>query len=94
MGSHLFNEKNFNQSQESLPEHNECMRILNLVLDGEATEEQREYFQKVIKNCMPYFEIYHLDKTIKELIKSKCCSHEVPTDLIQSIKAKISQTAG
>lgn len=80
-----------NQSKTS-PDHNECLRILNLVLDEEATEEERSYFKQHLQNCMPYYEIYNVDKKIKELIK-KNCNKKVPKDLVESIREKILQQA-
>ncbi len=72
-------------------EHGECLRILNLVLDDEASDHQKAYFKEHIKNCMPYYEIYNLSKTIKTLIKNKCNDKQVPTGLVDSIKHKISE---
>jgi mycothiol system anti-sigma-R factor len=68
-----------------------CLEILNLVLDEEATPEQREYFKQHLENCLPYYEIYQLDKTLKDRIKKSCCGKDVPHDLIESIKTKISE---
>jgi mycothiol system anti-sigma-R factor len=68
-----------------------CLEILNLVLDEEATPEQREYFKNHLENCLPYYEIYQLDKTLKDKIKSTCCGKDVPNDLVESIKLKISE---
>lgn len=80
------------KGKDNLPE-NECLKILNLVLDEEATDEQRAYFEKHLENCMPYYEIYCVDRKIKELIKKNCCDKEVPQDLVDSIREKIIQQA-
>lgn len=70
-------------------DHGECMKLLQLVLDNEATEEQREVFENHVCNCMPYFEIYQVDKAIKSLVKKSCCGKDMPNDLAQEIKAKL-----
>lgn len=75
--------------QEEKPDHKTCLEILNLVMDGEATPEQEEMFVKHIQTCMPYYEIYHLDKTIKEMLKSRCCGKDVPGDLLDAIKSRV-----
>lgn len=75
------------------PDHGECLKILNSVLDEEATDEEREIFKKHLENCMPYYEIYNVDKKIKELIQKNCSKKEVPQDLIQAIREKILQQA-
>lgn len=71
-------------------EQKTCLEILNLVLDDEASPEQREYFKKHLQHCMPYYEIFSVDKLIKEMVKNKCNCHPVPEDLVDSIKSKIS----
>jgi len=86
-------DKDPSDKNQSLPNHSECLRILNLVIDEEATEEQMAYFKKHLQNCMPYYEIYNVDLKIKELIKKNCCNKEVPQDLVDSIREKIFQQA-
>jgi len=67
-----------------------CLEMLQLILDGEATPEQKATFKSHIDDCMPCFQHYHFDQAIKELLKLKCTS-QAPTDLIESIKNKISE---
>jgi anti-sigma factor (TIGR02949 family) len=67
----------------------ECLEMLQLILDGEATPEQKANFKSHVEECMPCFQHYHFDQAIKELLKLKC-THDAPTDLITSIKSKIS----
>ncbi|MTI38754.1 anti-sigma factor [Fulvivirga lutimaris] len=71
------------------PDHSECLKLLHLVLDDEATAEQKDYFDKHVCNCMPYYEIYHVDKAIKSLVKNTCCGKNVPADLADAIKEQI-----
>jgi len=66
----------------------ECLKKLQLFLDGEASPEQCEDFKSNINECMPCFQHYHFDKAIKELLKIKCVS-QAPPDLIENIKSKI-----
>jgi len=68
-----------------------CMEMLQLILDGQATSEQCEYFKSHMDNCMPCFKTYQLDMAIKELLKSKCCGGDAPTDLVHQIKNQIVQ---
>lgn len=88
-----FDESPLKNSKEVQPDHNECLKILNLVLDEEAGPHEHEYFKKHIENCMPYYEIYNVDKAIKELIRQKCYDKEVPGDLVEQIKSKVFQGA-
>jgi len=67
-----------------------CLEMLQLILDGEATPEQKASFKSHINECIPCFQHYHFDQAIKELLKLKCTS-QAPTDLIESIKSKIGE---
>jgi mycothiol system anti-sigma-R factor len=68
-----------------------CMEMLQLILDGEVTHEQQEYFRAHMDQCMPCFESYQLDMTIKQLVKARCCGGEAPGELLLQIRAKINQ---
>jgi mycothiol system anti-sigma-R factor len=68
-----------------------CMQMLQVILDEQATDQQKEYFKVHMDRCMPCFKTYNVDATIKELLKSKCCGGEAPHDLVEDIKQKISQ---
>jgi mycothiol system anti-sigma-R factor len=64
--------------------------MLQLILDGEATYEQKEQFLKHhLDECLPCYKNYHLEMKIKELLKTKCCGGEAPSDLVEQIKNKI-----
>mgnify|MGYP003490830413 FL=1 len=69
----------------------ECMQMLQLIVDGEATPEQKEHFlANHLEQCMPCYKNYHLEVAIRQLLKMKC-SHEAPVELVESIKAKVIQ---
>ena len=74
-------------------DHSECMRILNLVLDGEANDEENSFFKQRLENCMPYYQIYNVDMAIKELIKKVGYEKDCPDGLVEEIKAKIKSPA-
>jgi len=67
-----------------------CLEMLNYILDGEATSEQKEYFRTHMDGCMPCFKAYNLDMAIKELLKTRC-GESAPVDLVEKIKLQISQ---
>ena len=69
-----------------------CMEMLQLILDGQATQDQREYFKQHMDQCMPCFKSYQLDMAIKELLKNKCCGGDAPTELVHQIKSQIEQS--
>lgn len=70
-----------------------CMEMLQSILDGEATPEQKDYFKQHMDHCLPCYKSYNLDMALKELLKTKCCGGAAPDDLVAQIKAKINTTA-
>lgn len=82
-------DSNSTDSSQDQPDHTECMKLLQLVLDNEASAEERKTFETQVCNCMPYFEIYQVDKTIKSLVKKTCCGGNTPSDLADEIRAKL-----
>ena len=87
------NELNSTMNYDPDKDHSECMRILNLVLDGEANHEENDFFKQKLENCMPYYQIYNVDMAIKELIKKVGYERNCPDGLVDEIKAKIKTPA-
>lgn len=77
------------EESSNCKEFTKCMEILHLMLDNEATEEQKQYVNKHIDSCMICFEQYEVEKQIRDLIKSKIANQPVPSDLINQIRSKI-----
>jgi mycothiol system anti-sigma-R factor len=67
-----------------------CMEMLQVILDGEATPEQKAYFKEHMDRCMPCFKGYELDMAIKHLVQNKCSGGEAPSDLVEQIRIRIS----
>lgn len=67
----------------------DCLKMIQLILDGEATEQQIEKLRNNLETCRPCIEMYKLEKEVKALLhgkmEKKCC----PEALVASIKAKI-----
>jgi mycothiol system anti-sigma-R factor len=68
-----------------------CMEMLQVILDGEATPEQKNYFKQHMDLCLPCFKGYELDMAIKQLVQSKCCGGDAPSDLVEQIRITIQQ---
>jgi anti-sigma factor (TIGR02949 family) len=69
----------------------ECLEMLQLILDGEATTEQKDHFLKDhLEQCMPCYKNYHLEVAIRELLKTKCSQH-APQELVDDIRKKVIQ---
>jgi anti-sigma factor (TIGR02949 family) len=71
----------------------DCVKNLYAVLDGEASKDQEDYFRMHIQECSHCFNLYEIDKSVKEVIKLKVANKEVPSNLISSIKDKLSNNA-
>jgi len=69
--------------------HEECMQMLQVVLDEEADEKKNKQVHEHLQKCMKCYEMFHLDKKIKELLKARCNNVNVPEGLIESIKSKV-----
>ena len=69
----------------------ECLQMLQMILDGEATAEQKNHFLKEhLEQCMPCYKNYHLEVAIRQLLKTKCTSH-APQELVDDIRKKVIQ---
>lgn len=66
-----------------------CLELLEMIMDGEASPEEEKHFQKHINDCLPCYETYNLEASIKQLLQTKLEKKQVPEDLILSIKSKI-----
>jgi len=68
----------------------ECMEMLQLIVDGEASSEQKDHFLKHhLEECLPCYNNYHLEVAIRQMLKSKCSGDCAPQELVDSIKAKV-----
>ncbi len=70
-----------------------CLELLELIIDGEASPEEEKHFHKHLNDCLPCYETYNLEASIKKLIQTKVTRKQVPDDLIQKIRSKIRSTA-
>lgn len=69
----------------------DCLKVIQIILDGEASFEEQKHFDDHIAGCMPCFEQFNLDKSIKLAIQTKIDKMDVPTDLVNSIKLRIGE---
>jgi anti-sigma factor (TIGR02949 family) len=78
------------QSEQMRAAKGNCLEMLRLILDGEASEEEKkDFIDKHLETCMPCYKTYHLEMAIRDLLKSKCGKHEAPAELIENIKRMI-----
>lgn len=83
------NSPDFSKMKSDCQNQRECFEILQLIIDGEASAQQKDHFLKEhLEQCMPCYKNYHLEVAIRELLKTKC-SHDAPQDLVDSIRKKV-----
>lgn len=70
-----------------------CLELLELIMDGEASPEEEKQFHEHINDCLPCYETYNLETSIKKLIQTKLEKKQVPDDLVATIRSKIRSTA-
>lgn len=80
-----------NDMKQNCPNQRDCMEMLQLIIDDEASAEQKDHFLKHhLEECLPCYRNYHLEVEIRTLLKKKCTG-EAPEDIIQAIKSRVSQ---
>lgn len=73
-----------------------CAKVVSLldqIVDGEATEEDRIYFFTHVETCKPCFEAHQKHQRLKEVLKEHIQRKAVPANLLFSIKNVIKATA-
>lgn len=69
--------------------HAECMKIIQHILDDEATDAEKEHFRENMDKCIPCIESYRLEKCIKDSLTQKIEKKPCPQNLLNTIITKI-----
>ena len=67
----------------------EFIRVMHLVIDGEASQKEKEWFSNHIsssEDCLKHFDD---EKTFRNFFKEKCQCLSMPKEVIEEIKAKL-----
>jgi anti-sigma factor (TIGR02949 family) len=81
------------KDSKTCPEKEECLKALQLYLDGEADVQLEAKLKHKLEKCMCCIEHYNLDRSIKDAIKSKIQPKQCPEELANSIRIKIRDNA-
>jgi len=65
-----------------------CQEWAQLVLDKEASKSQIDYVRKHLDTCPHCSDCFETDKALREMVRCKC-GKELPTNLLEQIRAKI-----
>jgi hypothetical protein len=78
------------QKKTSCEHQADCMKMVQLIVDGQASDEQINAFKLNMDKCLPCEKGYELEKCIKETMQLRLEKKCIPTNLIDCIKQKIS----
>jgi hypothetical protein len=67
----------------------DCMKLIQRILDKEASVEEEALFLANKDQCLPCQEGHELELSLRKALKSSCHS-TCPTSLIDNIRSKIS----
>ncbi len=77
------------EMKEQCDHRADCLKMIQLILDGEATDQQLARVKANLDSCKPCIEMYQLEKEVKELLtkrmEKRCC----PEQLVATIKSRI-----
>ena len=91
-------ESKFTEVYQNAPaegKETECEKVsllLDLMIDGEASSEDQQYFNHHIEECVSCFETHQKQKLLKGLVSGHLKRVIVPESLAHLIKAKIQET--
>ena len=69
--------------------HAECIKNLQMILDGEASADQVTQFKDCLNECRYCLEQYQLNTTLREVLRLKVERKCVPTGVADTIRVKI-----
>lgn len=75
--------------KQTCEHHAECMKIIQAILDDEATEAEKDHFRENMDKCIPCIEAYRLEKCIKDSLSNKVQKKPCPQNILNTIITKI-----
>jgi anti-sigma factor (TIGR02949 family) len=75
------------------PDCTKVVSLLDQIVDGEATADDRLYFFTHVESCKSCFEAHQKHQRLKEVLKENIKRKAVPANLLSSIKSVIKATA-
>ncbi len=75
------------------PDCEKVVSLMDIMIDGEASEEDKTYFFKHVEECKKCFDAHNKHQQLKEFLKDNIKRKAVPTNLLSSIKSVIKATA-
>jgi len=73
-------------------DHEYCINVINLIIDGEANKEEEAFFYSHIQDCLHCAQYYKLEQSIREVIRKKLEVKEAPEELIMEVRKKVQES--
>jgi anti-sigma factor (TIGR02949 family) len=70
-------------------DHEKCIHVVNLIIDGEADKDEEAFFYKHIRDCLHCAQYYKLEQSIRETIRKKLEVKEAPEELIVELRKMV-----
>ncbi|GEO02502.1 hypothetical protein AAE02nite_01660 [Adhaeribacter aerolatus] len=75
------------------PDCEKIVSLLDIIIDGEASEEDRTYFFSHVETCQECFAAHQKHEQLKRFLRENIQRKVVPTNLLSSIQSVIKTTA-
>ncbi|MEZ0540582.1 hypothetical protein [Fibrella arboris] len=75
--------------KHSCEHQSDCLKFIQSVLDGAASEQDLEKLKRNLESCQPCIKMYHLEKEIKALLQNKMEKRCCPERIIEDIRSRI-----
>ncbi len=75
--------------KQNCEHHADCMKIIQAILDDEATDAEKDHFRDNMDKCIPCIESYRLEKCIKDSLQFKVEKKPCPQNILNTILSKI-----
>jgi hypothetical protein len=75
--------------KESCEHQEECMKMVQKIVDGQASEQEITAFKANMRTCLPCENGFALETCLKETIQLRLNKKCVPSSLIDCIKKSI-----
>jgi anti-sigma factor (TIGR02949 family) len=75
------------------PDCEKIVSLLDMIIDGEASEEDKTYFYSHVEICQDCFAAHQKHEQLKRFLRENIKRKVVPTNLMSSIQTVIKATA-
>jgi hypothetical protein len=69
--------------------HAECLKMIQAILDGHASNDEKDHFRDNMDRCLPCIEMYRLEKCVKESLQNRITKVPCPDNILAAIQAKL-----